>query len=175
MRTALDQLAKYAEYHRDRRNIATHLFGVPMIMFAVVVLLSRPGLEIGGVLLNPAVLAAVAAGVYYILLDAGLGIALGLVMAAMVWGGMRMAALDTPAWLGWGIGLFVLGWIIQFIGHYYEGRKPAFVDDLIGLLIGPLFVLAEMAFLLGLRQPLERAIGARAGPTHIRPMDGETA
>ena len=34
MKSGLDQLVKYAEYHRDRRNIATHLAGVPMIVFA---------------------------------------------------------------------------------------------------------------------------------------------
>ncbi len=35
MKSGLDQLANYAAYHRDRRNIATHLIGVPMIVFAV--------------------------------------------------------------------------------------------------------------------------------------------
>ncbi|RML95795.1 putative membrane protein, partial [Pseudomonas amygdali pv. eriobotryae] len=56
------------------------------------------------------------------------------------------------------------GWIIQFIGHYYEGRKPAFIDDVTGLIIGPLFVIAELAFLMGLRKPLQYAIEERSGP-----------
>lgn len=34
-------------------------------------------------------------------------------------------------------------------------KKPAFMDDLIGLAIGPLFVLAEIIFLLGFRKELE--------------------
>ena len=46
MKSGLDQLSKYAQYHRDRRNIATHLVGVPMIVFAVIVLLSRPSFEV---------------------------------------------------------------------------------------------------------------------------------
>jgi Predicted membrane protein len=49
-----------------------------------------------------------------------------------------------------------VGWIIQFIGHYYEKKKPAFMDDVIGLAIGPLFVLAEFVFLLGFRKELEQ-------------------
>jgi uncharacterized membrane protein YGL010W len=61
------------------------------------------------------------------------------------------------------VGGFFIGWVFQFIGHYFEGRKPAFVDDLVGLLIGPLFVVAEVLFLLGLRKDLESAIEARAG------------
>ena len=63
-------------------------------------------------------------------------------------------------------GLFAVGWVIQFIGHLFEGKKPAFVDDLVGLLIGPLFVMAETAFLLGLRNDVREAIEAKAGPTH---------
>jgi uncharacterized membrane protein YGL010W len=49
----------------------------------------------------------------------------------------------TGAWLAWGMGFFVVGWLIQFIGHYYEGRKPAFADDIVGLLVGPMFVTAD--------------------------------
>lgn len=62
------------------------------------------------------------------------------------------------------MGLFVVGWIIQFVGHYWEGRKPAFFDDIVGLLIGPLFVLAEMGFALGLRKEVQQAIEQRSGP-----------
>jgi uncharacterized membrane protein YGL010W len=62
------------------------------------------------------------------------------------------------------LGLFFVGWVIQFIGHYFEGKKPAFVDDLVGLLVGPLFVVAEVAFALGLRAELEQSITAEAGP-----------
>src|SRR5690606_25492922 len=53
-------------------------------------------------------------------------------------------------------------------GHYWEGRKPAFVDDIIGLIIGPLFVVAEAGFAFGLREDLAREIERRAGPPLIR-------
>jgi len=56
----------------------------------------------------------------------------------------------------------VIGWIIQFVGHYYEGRKPAFVDDLTGLVIGPLFLVAETAFALGLRVKLRDEVVSRS-------------
>ncbi len=75
-----------------------------------------------------------------------------------------MAVQATLVWLGASLGLFVLGWSIQFIGHYYEGRKPAFVDDVMGLMVGPLFVVAELAFLLGLRGEVRLAVEERAGP-----------
>jgi uncharacterized membrane protein YGL010W len=80
--------------------------------------------------------------------------------------GTWLAAHSTSAWLGSALGLFVVGWVIQFIGHAFEGRKPAFVDDLVGLLIGPLFLVAEVAFALGLRPEVLLAVEAKAGPTH---------
>lgn len=53
-----------------------------------------------------------------------------------------------------GVGSFVVGWGLQVLGHVWEGRKPAFLDDIRSLLIGPLFVAAECAFALGLMQAL---------------------
>jgi uncharacterized membrane protein YGL010W len=176
MKTLTDQLAGYAAYHRDRRNIATHLVGIPVIVFAVVVLLSRPALgEAAGVPVTPALLAALAAGAYYLALDRPLGLAMAAVLAAMLALAAPLAEASTGAWLGWGAGLFVAGWIVQFVGHAFEGRKPAFVDDVTGLLIGPLFVAAEVAFMVGRRGALREAIERRAGPTRSGRRDGAAA
>lgn len=37
----------------------------------------------------------------------------------------------------WGLGLFVVGWILQFAGHAFEGKPPAFFSNPIYLLVGP--------------------------------------
>ena len=58
--------------------------------------------------------------------------------------------------------------MIQFVGHHYEGRKPAFVDDVTGLIVGPLFVVVELAFLLGMRHELKEQIEARVGGVRLR-------
>lgn len=168
MKTLVDQLAQYADYHRDRRNIVSHFVGIPMIVVAVAVLLSRPGLELVGLWLAPATLLALAAGLYYLRLDLRFGAVMAVLLGLSLWIGALLAGQGTAVWLSAGLGLFVIGWIIQFVGHYYEGRKPAFVDDLTGLVIGPLFVVAEAAFLLGLRKEVEHAVVERAGPTCIR-------
>jgi uncharacterized membrane protein YGL010W len=34
------------------------------------------------------------------------------------------------------LGLFVLGWILQFIGHYFEGKPPEFFKDWRFLFVG---------------------------------------
>ena len=161
MKTLTDHLTQYAAYHRDQRNIITHFIGIPLIVVAVAILLSRPNLMINGLWVSPAMAVAIVAALFYLKLDRALGACMALLLALFVWLGMYCAQLSTGAWLGWGIGSFIVGWIIQFIGHYYEGRKPAFVDDIMGLAIGPLFVVAELAFLCGLRKPLEEEIEKR--------------
>jgi len=165
MRTLVDQLSQYAACHRERRNIATHFIGIPMIVQAVAVLLARPVLaELGPLAISAATLVTLATALYYLRLDGRLGAAMVLLLGLALWCAQWLAAQPTPVWLGWGLGLFVVGWLFQFVGHYWEGRKPAFVDDLVGLVIGPLFVLAEAAFLLGLRRDLQQQIEARVGP-----------
>jgi uncharacterized membrane protein YGL010W len=176
MRTLTQQLTQYAAYHRDRRNIATHFVGIPMIVLALAVLLSRPSFGIGvfPVTLSPAWLLFAAATVYYLALDVPLGVMMACVSALCTAFGAWIAAQATLVWLATGIGLFVIGWVLQFVGHVaYEHRKPAFVDDVIGLLIGPLFVLAEALFGAGWRPELRDAIDAQVGPTRINPRRTE--
>ena len=173
MKTLTDHLAQYAAYHRDPRNLLSHFIGIPMIVFAVAVLLSRPGAQVFGLWLSPVVPVALLASSFYLRLDLRFGLLMTAVLALCVWGGAKLAQQTTAVWLSAGVGLFVVGWIIQFVGHYFEGRKPAFVDDLVGLIIGPLFVAAELGFMLGLRQPVRQAIEARVGPVRLRqrPVD----
>ena len=168
MKTLTDQLAQYGDYHRDPRNIVTHIIGVPMIMLAVVILLSRPAMELGPTVASPAFMAALAAILFYSRLDFAFGLVMALIIAVMLAVGQWLAVQATGVWLVAGLGLFVVGWIIQFIGHWFEGRKPAFVDDLIGLIVGPLFVVAEVGFVLGLRREVQAAIEARIGPVRRR-------
>lgn len=161
MKTITEHLADYAAYHRDRRNIATHLVGIPMIVIALQILLSRPYWGFDGWFITPALVVAFIASLFYLRLDRPLGILMTLLLALTVILGLKVAALSTALWLTWGVGLFVLGWLFQFIGHYFEGRKPAFVDDIMGLAIGPLFVVAEVVFMCGGKKQLQQAIEAR--------------
>ncbi|BBP99321.1 membrane protein [Burkholderia sp. SFA1] len=165
MRTLTDQLSQYAAYHRDRRNIATHFVGIPLIVLAIAALLSRPAWPVfsGAFMLTPACVLFALATLYYLWLDVPLGIAMGIVSAASAAFGRWAASQVTSTWLAIGIGFFVIGWVFQFVGHVrYEHRKPAFADDIIGLLIGPLFILVELLFGLGLMRGLRDAIDARA-------------
>jgi uncharacterized membrane protein YGL010W len=163
MKNLTDHLSQYASYHRDSRNIVSHFMGIPLIVIAVAVLLSRPGWEVGGLWLCPATLLALGSVIFYLRLDGPFGLLMAALLGLCLWAGDYLAQQPTLVWLSAGVGLFVVGWAIQFVGHHYEGRKPAFIDDVTGLIIGPLFVVAELAFLMGMRKPLQHAIEARVG------------
>ncbi|WP_213878353.1 Mpo1-like protein [Pseudomonas sp. dw_358] len=162
-KTLVDHLSQYAAYHRDRRNILTHFIGIPLIVLAVAILLSRPGGWLGGLWWSPALLVSLASALFYLRLDLRLGLLMAALLALCLWAGQTLAAQSTGLWLSSGVGAFVLGWAIQFVGHYYEGRKPAFIDDVSGLIVGPLFVVVELGFLLGWRADLKQQIEQPAG------------
>jgi uncharacterized membrane protein YGL010W len=169
MRVAIDLLSQYAEYHRDRRNIASHFIGVPMIVFGVGALLAKPAFVIGTLALSPAwVVFALAAAWYLTRGDLVLGVAVTGAMALLMLLAHKVAAGGLWPGLAWGVAFFAVGWVIQFVGHWYEGRKPAFVDDIVGLLVGPMFVTAEALFALGWNKPMLAQIEQRVGPTHLR-------
>ncbi len=102
MKTLVDQLSQYADYHRDGRNILTHFVGVPMILWAVVILLSRPGVGAGGQWLGAQPRSAGRVGglgVRYVLLDTRYGISLAMVLALMLAAGAWLAQQTLSLWL----------------------------------------------------------------------------
>lgn len=151
-------LSQYAAYHLDQKNIVTHFVGIPLIVFSILCLTARAGVEISGVSVTLASILIVLSAIYYISLDKFFGILMLIIFIAAYPFAVKIAVLPMWSWLGASIGIFVVGWVFQFVGHYFEKKKPAFVDDLIGLAIGPLFVLAEFVFLLGFRKPLHQRI-----------------
>ncbi|RLZ07711.1 DUF962 domain-containing protein [Acinetobacter sp. 2JN-4] len=151
-------LSQYAAYHLDRNNILTHFIGIPLIVFSILCLTARAGVEVSGVSVTLASILILLSTIYYISLDKLFGILMLIIFIAAYPLAVKIAALPMWSWLGVSIGIFVVGWVFQFVGHYFEKKKPAFVDDLVGLAIGPLFVLAEFIFLLGFRKSLHQRI-----------------
>ncbi|WP_019676330.1 DUF962 domain-containing protein [Arsukibacterium perlucidum] len=166
MKTLTEHLSQYALYHRDQRNIRTHYVGIPLIVVAIFSLLSLPLVSLSDIMLTPALLLFIATAIFYFRLDLRFGLVMLLVSGSCFALATLLAAQPFAIWLGSSLGLFIAGWILQFIGHYYEGKKPAFVDDIVGLFVGPLFVVAEIGFILGLRKELQHEIEQIAGKIH---------
>lgn len=41
------------------------------------------------------------------------------------------------------IPMFTTGWTFQFVGHYFEGKKPSFVEDRRNLIVGLLWFMKK--------------------------------
>ena len=105
MRGATELLSQYAMYHRDRRNIASHFVGVPMIVFAVGVLLAKPAFMLAGWALTPAWLVFAAVAVWYLTRgNLQLGLAVSAAVGVLIALAHRVGDSGTGAWLAWGIG-----------------------------------------------------------------------
>ena len=170
-RPATELMVQYATYHRDRRNIATHFFGIPLIVFSIGVFLARAQVDVGTLHVTAAEALWLVTTLWY--LTRGnfvLGLATSLVNGVLIALAHPFADGTTGSWLACGLVTFFTGWVLQFVGHYYEGRKPAFVDDLVGLLVGPMFVTGEALFAAGLCRPLAEEIERRTGPTLLRDL-----
>tara|TARA_R110002126_G_scaffold54341_5_gene147150 strand:- start:1094 stop:1594 length:501 start_codon:yes stop_codon:yes gene_type:complete len=165
MKNLTEHLSQYALYHRDQRNIKTHYVGIPLIVVAIFSLLSLPLFSLVGITFTPALLLFIATAVFYFRLDLRYGLVMLLFSGSCFTLATLLAAQPYAVWLASSLVLLIAGWILQFIGHYYEGKKPAFVDDIVGLFVGPLFVIAEIGFALGLRKTLQHDIEQVAGKT----------
>jgi uncharacterized membrane protein YGL010W len=151
-------MSVYAAYHQDARNKATHFIGVPVIVLSLMVPLSWLRTD----LISAAVVVTAALLVYYLVLDLWLGLAMCAVMGALLWLGQMIADQGTLLGWIWFAILFVGGWILQLVGHVFEGRKPALVDNLFQIFIAPLFLAAEVFFALGYKPRLHAAVQERA-------------
>jgi len=157
MRSLEEQMATYAAYHQDARNKATHFIGVPAIVLSLFIPLAWLRIEA----VSAAMVVAAALVVYYLVLDLALGLAMLVVLAVLAWVGELIAMQGAVAgWTWFGV-LFVGGWILQLVGHVYEGRRPALADNLFQIFVAPIFLAAEAFFALGYKPGLQEAVQRR--------------
>jgi uncharacterized membrane protein YGL010W len=162
MKSIEEQMSTYAAYHQDARNKATHFVGVPLIVLSLFIPLAWLRLDVGGGAVSAAMLLAAAVLVYYFLLDVPMALAMLVVFALLAWVGERIAILGAVQGWSWFAALFVGGWILQLVGHVYEGRRPALADNLFQIFVAPLFLCAEIFFALGYKPDLQSSVQQRA-------------
>ena len=161
-----NQLTSYALVHRDWRNKATHFVGIPVIVFSLLLILSLWRFEVGDRQWTLSLAVTIFAVLGWMALDLGIGLVLGLIMA-VAWFAAEafVGALGSTqaVWIAFAA-LLVGGWILQFLGHHYEGKRPALIDNIFQAFIGPMFLLAQAMVAIGHRRDLAEVIG-EAGVT----------
>jgi len=160
MKNIEEQLSQYKSVHFNKNNIKTHFIGIPLIVFALTVFLSLYSFDVTlfniTITLTPAIIFFSGVLVYYFILQWRLALgAVVYIIPNVIIANLMVSIADSYLIA---IVIFVVGWIIQFIGHYFEKAKPAFIDDLSQFLIGPLFLIAEVYFLFGLENKLNQKI-----------------
>lgn len=150
-------LEEYGESHQNQTNKLIHWVCVPAIFFSIVGLIySIPAgfltdkLPFLGNFANWATVALVFILIYYISLSSTLALGM-LLFSAICLAFANFLSISFPGklWLI-SIGIFVIAWIIQFVGHKIEGKKPSFFKDVQFLLIGPAWLMHFIYKKLGL-------------------------
>jgi uncharacterized membrane protein YGL010W len=142
----------YGAYHRDGLNQALHVAFVPAIFSTALSFVSRVPL-FGGVTLADA--AAVFYGSSFIVMEPLAGLLYAPVIAGLWYAGTTFFAANPQL----AIGIHVAGWLAQFAGHAYEGRKPALLDNLPqSLHAAVFFVWLEVLFALGYKPQLKKEL-----------------
>lgn len=153
------QLASYAAVHRDMRNKATHFVGIPVIVFSLLLIAAEGRFQLFGREVSVALALTVLAVLGWMALDFGIGLLMAVGMAVAWYAAEALAgALGSSTWVAFAV-LFVGGWILQFVGHAYEGKRPALADNIFQAFIGPMFLVAETLVATGYRADLADAMG----------------
>lgn len=164
MKSIVEQLSTYKSVHLNGDNIKTHFIGIPLIIWSVALLLSLVDFDFTlmgtEVSLNLMVVIGVLVCLYYALLYIPLALMVLAIFGPIVYTTQLLTSFEYPEVLA--VGVFIVGWALQFIGHNFEKAKPAFVDDLNQLSIGPLFLIAEIYFALGLNKAMEEEVLSKA-------------
>ena len=125
---------EYGAYHTDPRNRLCHEIGIPLIVLGIAALLRL--VWVPGWNLNLAGIALLALFFYYVWLRLMTITEMVAVVCALLALYYVAGFLTWP----WAIAAFAVGWVFQFVGHAYEGKAPAFLTNLVHLLVGPLWV-----------------------------------
>ncbi len=140
MSVLMKLLESYEKNHQNPINEAIHIIAIPLIMFSIlgVTAAFEIFLEyiLGGIVL------------FYYLKLSKIAALLMLVWLLIYLG---LVALLRPYIIEVSLFLFVLGWILQFLGHFIEGKRPSFFEDLRYFLIGPLFVVQKLISKFGIK------------------------
>ncbi|SDX60183.1 Mpo1 family 2-hydroxy fatty acid dioxygenase [Marinobacter mobilis] len=169
MRSLQQFLSDYGDSHQNPLNQWIHIICVPAILISTLGLLWL--VPVGSWLalpesvaywVNGATILGVLSGVLYLRLGWWVFLLMAGWFALSLW--LILSVVNSGWSLLWlSVAVWVAAWIVQVYGHKVEGKKPSFVDDLVFLLIGPIFVSIEFVAKLGVPVPL--ALNSHKGHT----------
>jgi uncharacterized membrane protein YGL010W len=142
MKTLEQWFTEYGASHQNKTNQRIHKVAVPSIYFSIVGLVwCLPSFRFSGVDIEWLWLILMPVLFFYYGLSRRVFTIMSVFTLVCVIGIEVLFQLGVNI-LNLSIGLFIILWVLQFIGHKIEGKKPSFFEDLQFLLIGPAWVFA---------------------------------
>lgn len=148
--------AEYAESHRNSTNKLIHWICVPLIFWTILGFISLiPAPHFCAPYFGCTSLVSLIAVILVTLFYLRLSLLIGFIMifAMLLMEHLAYAVnihLGNKSWMIF-LAVFIITWILQFVGHKIEGKKPSFLKDLQFLLIGPIWLLSFILKKLGIR------------------------
>lgn len=150
-----------------------HVLGITTLFLGAVLPLVQIPVELFGLRVNLAMILASPVLLYWLALDAALGMGLLVAAAVLLTAASFIAGHVSPIAM-WVIfaALLIVGFSAQAIGHsVFEQRKPSLLDHPTHFLLGPPFVMAKLFNLFGFRRDLAAII--EAPPTSLQSVQVE--
>jgi len=143
----LTELAKsYGSYHQSKANQIMHMVGIPLVIASLLMISNWFVISFmhhGSVQLSWMLVALMC--IYYLQIDTKAAVIMTVVYIALNFLMILVAMPLTPRMqIIIALALFIIGWVLNFIGHGIEGKKPAFLDNLLQTLIAPVFITDEI-------------------------------
>jgi uncharacterized membrane protein YGL010W len=154
-KSAHQWFAEYGASHQDPTNELIHWICVPLIGFSVLGFIWAIPVPVGWEeslpWFNWSLVAIALATLFYAWLS--LPLAIGLLGCMTVCQTIHLRIEARAPWPVWKVCavVFVLAWIGQFIGHKIEKKKPAFLQGVFFLLIGPAWLMSKVYQKVGLK------------------------
>jgi len=148
--------AEYAESHRNSTNKMIHWICVPLIFWTIlgfISLIPSPHFcaSYFGCISLVSLIAIVLVTLFYLRLSLLIGFIMIFAMLLMEHFAYAVNIhFGKNSWIVY-FTVFIITWILQFLGHKIEGKKPSFLKDLQFLLIGPIWLLSFIVKKLGIR------------------------
>ena len=152
MKTIRNWLDEYGESHQNKINKFIHWICIPLIFWSIIALLSlipfptvfnsedvfmEAFMHWGTVVIFLGL-------IFYLKLSFKIFLGMLFVSLGVLYSVEQLLLLDCVddiILFYISMSVFVFSWILQFIGHKIEGKKPSFIKDIQFLLIGPAWLI----------------------------------
>jgi len=153
------KLNRYEEYHTKCATKVTHFIGIPLVIFAIMTLASWIHIRVPGFFdISLLWIFSITVLVFSYFMDvmlAAVVTVMFLVFALII----SLVLKEAPSWLNLQVFLytFIIGLVLQLVGHFIETKKLSLGKDYMLVLIAPLFLAAELMSYFGLRKKVSKS------------------